>query len=528
MSNNYKSILRILAIFLLFSCGEKKDSNQLVFETIAGTQPRNVVFILSDDHRFDYMGFMKKIPWLETPNLDRLAAGGAHFENAFVTTSLCSPSRASILTGQFSHVHQVVDNMALEPDGLIYFPQYLQKVGYQTAFIGKWHMGSMEDHPRPGFDKWISFKGQGMYYNPTINIDGEEKKYSDSAYITSILTDEAIAWLKDRDKERPFFLYLSHKAIHSEFDAAKQDRGRYHGKPIPKPETHDLTQADLVERLKIMHRDKSSRSSEAGGNGWKTPADSVNYDGIPQWVINQRESWHGVDYAYHREGYLDTVIWRYTETLYSMDREIGRVLDYLQEEGLAESTMVIYMGDNGFLFGEHGLIDKRQMYEESVKVPLLVQCPDLVKPGSEIPQMVQNIDIGPTILELAGVKTPAQMDGRSFIPLLKGQVPGDWRERIYYEYYWEHDFPQTPTMHGVRTNRYKLIRYHGIWDTNEFYDLQNDPYEKNNLIESPEHQKIIRQLTADIYDWLESTDGMQIPLKRTVKYRFGDHINRGY
>lgn len=524
----YKNIFVALMILPLFSCRQENHNDELSYERIANTKPRNVVFILSDDHRYDYMGFMNKIPWLETPNLDKLAASGAHFENAFVTTSLCSPSRASILTGQFSHVHQVVDNMALEPDGLTYFPQYLQKEGYQTAFVGKWHMGSQEDHPRPGFDKWVSFKGQGEYYNPTISIDGRQKKYTDSAYITEILTDLALEWLTERDKEKPFFLYLSHKAIHSEFDAAKQDRGRYHGKPIPNPETHDLTEAEIVDEMKIMHRQKSTRSKEAGGKDWKNPpVDGVNYDGIPQWVINQRESWHGVDYAYHRPGYLDTVIWRYTETLYSMDREIGRVLDYLEEEGLAGSTMVIYMGDNGFLFGEHGLIDKRQMYEESIKVPLLVRCPDLVEANIKVPQMVQNIDIGPTVLELAGIKTPSQMNGRSFTPLLKGEAPDDWRERIYYEYYWEHDFPQTPTMHGVRTNRYKLIRYHGVWDTNEFYDLQNDPYEKNNLIESPEHQKLIRQLTGDIYDWLQSTDGMQIPLKKTVKYRFGDHINRG-
>jgi len=191
---------------------------------------------------------------------------------------------------------------------------------------------------------------------------------------------------------------------------------------------------------------------------------------------------------------------------------------------LAESTLVIYMGDNGFSFGEHGLIDKRHFYEESVKVPFLIRCPELLQGGNTMTPMIQNIDVAPTILEVAGVEKPEQMQGRSIIPLLKGGSV-EWRDKIFYEYYWEYDFPHTPTMHGVRTDRYKLIRYHGVWDTNEFYDLQEDPNEMNNLIASPEHEELIKELTSEIYDWLEETGGMQIPLKRTVKKRYGDHRN---
>jgi N-acetylglucosamine-6-sulfatase len=183
------------------------------------------------------------------------------------------------------------------------------------------------------------------------------------------------------------------------------------------------------------------------------------------------------------------------------------------------------MGDNGFSFGEHGLIDKRHFYEESAKVPFLIRCPEMFKGNRTLEPMIQNIDVAPTILEVAGIQKPEQMHGNSILPLLEGREV-KWRDKVFYEYYWEYDFPQTPTMHGVRTNRYKLIRYHGIWDTNELYDLQEDPHEMNNLIASPDHQVLIEQLTADIYDWLESSGGMQIPLKRTIKKRFGDHRNQ--
>lgn len=240
----------------------------------------------------------------------------------------------------------------------------------------------------------------------------------------------------------------------------------------------------------------------------------------------QRESWHGVDYMYH--GGIDFAGFyrRYCETLLGVDESVGAVLDYLDKEGLAESTLVIYMGDNGFSFGEHGLIDKRHFYEESAKVPFLIRCPELFSGNKTMEPMIQNIDVAPTILEVAGIQKPEHMHGKSILPLLQGKEVV-WRDKIFYEYYWEYDFPQTPTMHGVRTNRYKLIRYHGIWDTNEFYDLQEDPEEMNNLIASPEHQARIEELTGDIYTWLESTGGMQIPLKRTVKKRFGDHRNKG-
>lgn len=454
---------------------------------------RNVIFILTDDHRYDFMGFTGKVSWLETPNLDRLASEGAYFKNAFVTTSLCSPSRASILTGMFSHQHTIVDNHAPDPGNLTYFPKYLQDAGYHTGFFGKWHMGDASDKPRPGFDHWESFKGQGVYYNPELNINGNRVAYNDSTYITDLLTEHAIDWLKERDKEKPFFLYLSHKAVHAAFKPARRHKGMYANNKIDYPSTYYQTKTVEYQDLK-----------------W------------PQWVADQRISWHGVDYMYHGNGDLQEMVRDYCETLMGVDDSVGAVMEYLEKEGLDKSTLIIYMGDNGFSWGEHGLIDKRHFYEESVKVPLLVRCPDLIEGGLRPSQMVQNIDIAPTVFEVAAVQKPEYMPGVSMIPILKGDKSASKRNEIFYEYYWEYDFPMTPTVFGMRTDRYKYIRYHGIWDRNELYDIQQDPEEMYNLIADPNYQDTAKSMAHSLYDWLEETKGMQIPLKRTVKYRFGD------
>jgi len=497
----------------LISC--TKSTNELELQTIADASPKNVIFILSDDHRFDFMGFTGKVPWLETPNLDRLAREGAYFPNTYVTTALCSPSRASILTGLYSHTHTVVDNVAPDPGNLIYFPQYLQAAGYQTGFFGKWHMGNHSDEPQPGFDHWESFRGQGVYYGPTLNINGEQVSYDETSYISDLLTDHAVDWLQQRDQDQPFFLYLSHKAVHSEFAPALRHNGMYDQEEIIYPPSFNIPEYGTPQMPTI----------DASG----TPLQSEDYYGenrIPEWVKAQRESWHGVDYMYHGRIPFEDFFHRYTETLMGIDDSVGEVLAYLDDNDLADDTLVIYMGDNGFSFGEHGLIDKRHFYEESAKVPLLVRWPQRLSAGEPINELVQNIDIAPTILEAAGLVTPAHMQGESFTPLFaRTAVP--WRDRVFYEYYWEHDFPQTPTMFGVRTERYKYIRYHGIWDTNEFYDLSTDPDEMQNLINAPEHQALIGELANEVYQWLEDTGGMNIPLKRVARPRFGDHRNPG-
>jgi arylsulfatase A-like enzyme len=406
---------------------------------------------------------------------------------------LCSPSRASILTGLYSHTHTIVDNQAPDPGNLTFFPQYLQAAGYQTAFFGKWHMGEESDAPRPGFNYWESFKGQGLYYNPTLNINGKQIVYKDSTYITDLLTEHAVNWLKGRDKRKPFFLYLSHKAVHAYFEPAKRHRGLYKDKKYQLPITYDQTKTGAYRDLK-----------------W------------PEWVAQQRISWHGVDYIYNSNIDMNLMVQKYCETLMGVDESIGNVMDCLKSEGLDQSTLVIYMGDNGFSWGEHGLIDKRHFYEESVKVPFLVRCPELFKGGITITKMIQNIDIAPTCLEMAGLKKPEYMPGYSIIPLLKEDL-SKWRDQIFYEYYWEFDFPFTPTMFGVRTDKYKYIRYWGIWDRNEFYDIENDPDEMFNLIEKPELQPEIKKHLDDLNQWMENTKGMQIPLKKNNRYKYGDY-----
>lgn len=499
---------------LFSACSSKKDLN---LERLENVKPRNVVFILSDDHRYDYMSFLGTIPWLETPCMDRMASEGAYIRNAFVTTSLSSPSRASILTGLYSHTHRVVDNNAPLPAGLTFFPEYLQEAGYETAFFGKWHMGNDTGEPQPGFSHWEGIRGQGEYWNPRINVNGIWTEYGDSTYLGDLLTDHAIEFIrKQKQDDKPFFVYLSHKGVHDPFQAPKRYEGCYKDCEVPTSPSFDNPYYGITPTPnKEPHTGKPLSGEAYYGDMMK-----------PDWVKRQRESWHGVDYAYNGRRNWQDEVRKYCETLRAVDESIGRVLDSIQELGLDENTVVIYMGDNGFCWGEHGLIDKRQFYEASVRVPMLIRAPGLFASGQVLERMVQNVDIAPTILACAGLEKPSQMVGDSYIPLLQGKDI-HWRDRIFYEYYWEHEYPQTPTMHGVRTDDYKYIRYHGIWDTNEFYDLRNDPQELHNWIDAPTYQNIIKQLDKELYDWLEETDGMSIPLKRTVRPH-GDHRNEGY
>jgi N-acetylglucosamine-6-sulfatase len=443
---------------------------------------RNVVFILTDDHRYDAFGFMRPQTWLRTPHLDTLARDGAHLKNAFATTALCSPSRASILAGLYAHRHHIVDNNTAIPRGTRFFPQLLQQVGYKTAFFGKWHMGNAGDEPQPGFDKWVSFRGQGSYLpEPNgLNVDGKHLPQKD--YITDELTDYALDWLNTVPREQPYFMYLSHKAVHADFIPAARHKGVYANEKFQPPKT----------------------MAESGPNAQHRP----------MWVQNQRNSWHGVDFPYHSDLDIAEYYKRYAETLLGVDESVGRVLDALRKRGQLDSTLIVYMGDNGFAFGEHGLIDKRTAYEESMRVPMLARCPELFSGGRVVNEMVANLDIMPTVLSAAGASIPQGLDGRSMLPLLRGQTDPNWRKQLLYEYYWERNFPQTPTMHALRTDRYKYIHYYGIWDTDELYDLQEDPLETTNLISNPERKDTIRELNKRLFDEMERTEGMTIPLFR--------------
>lgn len=473
-------------------------------------QPMNIIFILADDHRYDAMGFMNKIPGLQTPGMDRMAREGAHIKNAFVSTALCSPSRASILTGQYAHTHTVVNNDAPLPPNLVFFPQYMQEKGYQTAFFGKWHMGNTDDEPQPGFDYWLSFRGQGVYNNPTFNINGKRIKQPEGSYTTDLLTDYAIDWMNKRDKQRPFFVYLSHKGVHAEFEPAKRHAGKYKDVPIICPPSMYLTATD---------------SSPSFGT-YTAPTTPVNYKDIPNWVRRQRYSWHGVDYMYHGQIKFDDFYRRYLETLMAVDESVQRMLDWVKAQGLENNTMVVYMGDNGFSFGEHGLIDKRHAYEESMRVPLLVWAPGMVKPASVVEKIIMNVDIAPTFLELAGISKPQQMQGYSFAGLLRNPNATWARKAVFYEYYWEAPFPQTPTIFAIRTDQYKYIYNHGTWDINELYDMQKDPWEMNNLIRDTTLRQTGIALRRELFKWLEETNGLQIPLKMPVGRRI-DNLYRG-
>lgn len=446
-----------------------------------GTKPRNVVFVLSDDHRYDAMSFMGH-PFAKTPHMDAMAKNGVHLKNAFVTTSLCSPSRASILTGLYTFRHRVIDNQRAVPDGTLFFPQYLQKAGYKTGFIGKWHMGHANDDPRPGFDYWFSFKGQGQYYPPgpnyTINDNG--KRVPQDGYITPLLTRKAIEFLEQQNgADEPFFLYLSHKAVHDPFTPEPKYKDSLKDLPFEFPASSELLKDNLKNR--------------------------------PRWLLDQRNSWHGMDFALHTGQSVEGFYKRYCEALRSVDDSVGAVVEQLKKMGIYEDTLVIYMGDNGFMFGEHGLFDKRVAYETSSRVPMLMQCPAIIKGGTVVDQVVANIDIAPTVMQAMGLKKPPHMDGQSFLPLAQGQsIP--WRDYFLYAYYWEQNYPQTPTHFSLRGDRYKYTTYYGLWDTDELFDIQSDPMEQKNLIHDPAFAKTKQQMQSRLYEMMDDLGGMQIPL----------------
>ncbi|MFY0654566.1 MAG: sulfatase [Cyclobacteriaceae bacterium] len=409
----------------------------------------NIIFILIDDQRYDFLSFLDH-PWIETPNIDKLAKNSLYFDRAYVTTSLCSPSRASIVTGQYAHTHKVIDNDTPIDKSTATFPKELQKGGYKTAFMGKWHMGGNDDMPRPGFDHWVSFKGQGKYNDPELNIDG--KRVQKKGYTPDILTDLAVEYLEqNKNSKEPYCLYLSHKSVHENFAPAKRHVGRYKDLKIPKPDSYGDTDA--------------------------------NYKGKPEWMRAQRKSWHGAerDYGIQKYGSFDRFFQLYSECMLGVDESVGRISDTLEKLGQLENTVIIYFSDNGYLVGEHGLIDKRVMYEESIRVPAFVHWPDKIKKPATNSEFILNIDLGPTILDIAGLEKPASMHGDSFLPLVLDEKT-DWREDFVYEYFIDHNAVQTPTIFGLRTKEYSYMTYHGVWDLFELYDMKKDEQQMNNLV----------------------------------------------
>lgn len=454
---------------------------------ISGSEPRNIIFILVDDQRYDAISALGH-PFLQTPGADSLIENGVHFKNAYVTTSLCSPSRASMLTGLYAHSHRIVDNSTPVADDLVFFSQYLQKAGYETAFIGKWHMGYNTTEPRRGWDHWISFLGQGDYFpindegvQSMLNVNGQA--VPQTKYITDELTDYAVEWLESKRRSRdPWMLYLSHKAVHYEFYPAPRHKGLYDDVVIPPFPT---TQGTELDELK------------------------------PMWARNQRNSWHGAEYPFHNGlGKADDIYRRYCEAMLAVDESTVRVIDTLKELGLYESTLIIYMGDNGHMWGEQSLIDKRTAYEASVRVPLMMQCPEILPRGLTVDGISANIDIAPTILEAAGLQPPDHMHGRSLMPLAEGNTPDDWRQELLYEYFWERWAPSTPTIHALITPEWKFVRAYGMWDVHELYNTKQDPNELVNLYLHPDHHARALAMDERLFELLAETDGQNIPLFR--------------
>jgi N-acetylglucosamine-6-sulfatase len=396
-------------------------------------RPANVIFILSDDHRWDAAGF-EGHPFIETPALDRLAAEGVRFTRAFVTSSLCSPSRASFLTGTTPRRHGVWNNFTPWSDQNRTFLEYLGRAGYRTAFIGKWHMpGSLPD--LRGVDHFVTFthlEGQGSYRNCPLVVDGRQEP-SRKPYLAEELTDRALAWI-EANRDASFALYLSHKNVHAPFTPDAREAGAYARKPVAIP-------------------------GEAHPWSHMTAAQYVHFNPQP----------------------LGASLRRYGEAVTSLDRQIGRVLDALDAWGLAEDTFVLYTSDNGYLWGEHGLVDKRWAYEESMRIPFLVRHPAANPAAAAVDRLVLNIDVAPTLLDLAGLAKPEWMQGSSLLPLLRDpDVP--WRDAVYYSYFFEPPYP-TPTLEAVRTDRHKLVVYQGR--PPQLFDLARDPGERDNRIDDP-------------------------------------------
>lgn len=473
------------------------------------SKPLNIVYIMTDDHAYQAMSCYDK-RYISTPNLDRLAAEGVRFTNSFVCNSISGPSRAALMTGKHSHKNGKTTNETVFDNSQQTFPKLLQKAGYQTAIVGKWHL----DGTPTGFNFWEILPGQGEYYNPDfITPNGKIRR---EGYVTNIITDLATQWLDQRDTEKPFCLMIHHKAIHRIWMADTTDIGLFEDKTFPMPTnfwddyegrpaaaTQEMSidkDMDVVYDLKMKAKGLETPYGEwfiKGAYGRMNDAQKKawdkHYDPIIQEFTDAKLTGKELaEWKYQR--YMKD----YMKTVKSLDDNIGKVYDYLKSHGLLENTIIVYTSDQGFYMGEHGWFDKRFMYEESMRTPLVMRLPESLAKRGDIPQLVQNIDYAPTLLEIAGAPVPEDIQGVSMLPLLKGEKPKDWRKSLYYHYT---EFPGEHSVHrhyGVRTDRYKLIRFYKDIDSWELYDLKKDPMEMHNEYNNPKYAKIVKQLQDEI------------------------------
>jgi arylsulfatase A-like enzyme len=476
----------------------------------AETKRPNIIFFLSDDHASQSIGcYGGRL--MKTPNLDRIASAGMRFDRCFCTESICAPSRAAILTGKYGHI---TGAMGWKPYDRRHrtFPEYLRDAGYQTAFVGKYHLG---ENP-PGLDYYDILPGQGRYHDPVfISAQG---RHTEHGHVSDVVANLALAWLERRDAGRPFAICINDKATHMPWQPAKRFESLFANETLPEPVTlHDdragrAPVAALswlrVEELGRWQKDWGKPreadipvclSEQANSSGTRQTGMSASQ---AQLTLKQRRSWFYQQYMKH-----------YLRCAAGIDENVGRVLDWLDRNRLAEDTIVIYSSDQGFFLGEHGWFDKRWMMEESLRMPLLVRYPRLIKPGSSCDAMVLNVDFAPTLLDLAGMAAPADMQGRSLRPLLAGKRPADWRRSIYYRYC-PSEYGIAPQS-GVRTERHKLVHYAGAINTDdgsgagkpavsrqvnewELFDLQRDPDERTSLYNKPEAQSVVAELKKEL------------------------------
>ena len=470
----------------------------LAITCAAAEQKPNIVLIFSDDHAYQAIsayGDPRKLN--ETPNIDRIGREGVRFDRCLVANPLCGPSRAAVLTGKYTHLNGFYNNSATSRfDGSqVTFPKLLQKAGYQTAIIGKWHLVS----DPTGFDYWEILPGQGAYYDPAMIRNGERVKYD--GYVTDITTNRSVEWLEKRDKSKPFLLMSQHKAPHRPWQPALRHLDHDKGRKYPEPETlfDNYANRGIAVKEQEMEIGKEMTPNDLKLNGphFLKPALKA------QW-----NAYYEPRNAAFKEAGLtgrELVSWKYQRYLHdylgciaSVDESVGKLLDYLDREGLAENTIVVYASDQGFFLGEHGWFDKRWIFEESMKTPMLIRWPGVAKAGAVNKDMVSLLDLPETFLEAAGVEIPAEMQGRSLVPNLKGETPADQRKSFYFHYY-EYDEHNVRPHYGVVTDRYKLVHFYGpevdYW---ELYDREKDPHELRSVYGHTEYADTQKELHAEL------------------------------
>lgn len=468
--------------------------------SLSGQAPRadrpNILFIMTDDHAAHAIGaYGSQVN--QTPHLDRLAREGALFTSVFATNSICTPSRAAILTGQYAHLNGVTMFNRFDSSRMT-VARLLQQGGYHTGMVGKWHLGS----DPVGFDRWEILPGQGAYRDPIFYTAADEKTYS-GRYATDVITDLALAFIEQRPRDKPFFLMMHHKAPHRPWEPTDEHAAHFAAQRIPEPVTfwdgYDTRSDAIHENQQRVAADLTNRDLKltppAGLEGaaltaWlTTKPDSVTVDRDGGRVTLTGEALVRWKYQRYMQDYLATV--------QSVDDSVGRVLAQLDRLGLARNTMVVYTSDQGFFLGDHGMFDKRFMYEESIRMPFLVRWPAGIAAGTKSDALALNIDFAPTFLEVAGLPASREMQGRSLLPLLRGRAPGDWRSSMYYRYYHDPGDHNTRAHYGVRTQTHKLI-YFWKKDQWELFDLVRDPYELHNLYGQPGQDALTASLKSEL------------------------------